>query len=102
VEPDALAQLDPDTGAVSVLRRSRTVAVDLDYISRPEAVEFLTADGPTTQALYYRPKDADFRGPDDERQPLLVKSHGGPAAARKFGLRPVGPARDLAGYPPAD
>lgn len=77
VEPGALVQLDPDTGAVSVLRRSSPVALDLDSISRPEAVEFLTADGPTTQALYYRPRNANFRGPDGERQPLLVKNHGG-------------------------
>lgn len=81
IESDALVQLDPDTRAVSVLRRSSRIALDPDFISRPEAVEFPTVDGRTAHALYYRPKNADYRGPDGEHPPLLVKSHGGPTAA---------------------
>jgi len=82
-EPDGVVHLYPDTRAVSVLRRSSSVALDLDldYISRPEAIEFPTTGGRTAHALYYRPKNADYRGPGGERPPLLVKSHGGPTAA---------------------
>jgi dipeptidyl aminopeptidase/acylaminoacyl peptidase len=57
------------------------VTLDPNYISRPEAIEFPTAEGRTAHALYYRPTNTDFGGPEGERPPLLVRSHGGPTAA---------------------
>jgi len=80
-EANAVVQLDPNTGAASVLRHSSRVTLDPNYISRPEAIEFPTAEGRTAHALYYRPTNTDFGGPEGERPPLLVRSHGGPTAA---------------------
>ena len=106
----AVLLLDPRTGALTVVRRSKTVDVDPSYISAVEPIEFPTeyapgtvggplaeelagagrasaadgAGGPfTAHALYYPPASADFEGPADERPPLLVMSHGGPTAAHE-------------------
>jgi dipeptidyl aminopeptidase/acylaminoacyl peptidase len=50
-------------------------------------VEFPTEGGRTAHALYYPPRHPELRGPDDERPPLLVESHGGPTAAATTLLR---------------
>lgn len=83
----ALVHVDVESGAVEVLRRSSTLEVDPGYLSVPEAVEFPTEDGLTAHALFYPPRNPEMRGPDDERPPLLVESHGGPTAAATTLLR---------------
>ncbi len=93
--------LDPRTGALTEVRRSKTVDVEPAYLSAPEPIEFPTEYEPgsitgplaeelagagaplTAHALYYPPANADFDGPADERPPLLVMSHGGPTAAHE-------------------
>ena len=50
-------------------------------MSVPRPIEFPTEDGLTAHALYYPPANCDFRGPDDDRPPLVVMSHGGPTSA---------------------
>jgi dipeptidyl aminopeptidase/acylaminoacyl peptidase len=57
--------------------------VDVDALRpgdrpRPEAVEVPTPDGATTHAFVYLPVSEDHRGPEDERPPLVVFTHGGP------------------------
>jgi len=110
----AVLLLDPLTGALTEVRRSKSVDVDPAYISAVEPIEFPTryapgsvsgplaeelagaerlggagtvggaADGAlTAHALYYPPANADFAGPEDEKPPLLVMSHGGPTAAHE-------------------
>ena len=49
-------------------------------VSEPRAIEFPTADGDVSHAFYYPPTNADFDGPEGERPPLIVVSHGGPTA----------------------
>ena len=44
----------------------------------PESIEFPTEGGLTAFGLYYPPTSPDVEGPDGERPPLIVKSHGGP------------------------
>ncbi|HET9016154.1 MAG TPA: prolyl oligopeptidase family serine peptidase [Thermomicrobiaceae bacterium] len=63
---------------VDVLRRSFDGTVDPGYLSTPRPIEFPTEGGLTAHALYYAPRNRDFRGTADERPPLLVFSHGGP------------------------
>src|SRR5690606_25478984 len=46
--------------------------------STPEPIEYPTDGGLTAHALFYRPANRDFTGPEGERPPLLVLSHGGP------------------------
>ena len=79
--PDALVSLDPDSGEISVVRSSRSVPVDDGYISAPRSIEFETEGGQTAYGLYYPARNADFVGPDGEKAPLLVISHGGPTGA---------------------
>ncbi|HVS65987.1 MAG TPA: S9 family peptidase [Thermoanaerobaculia bacterium] len=58
------------------------------YLSVGEPMDFPTAGGEVSHAFYYPPTSADFTGPEGERPPLLVKSHGGPTAATGNGLDP--------------
>jgi dipeptidyl aminopeptidase/acylaminoacyl peptidase len=80
-EDMAIIRLELATGKKEVLCRSTEVIVESGYLSVPEAIEFATNGGLTSHALYYRPKNSEFTGPDDERPPLIVISHGGPTGA---------------------
>jgi dipeptidyl aminopeptidase/acylaminoacyl peptidase len=80
-EPTCIVELDLETRASRVLRRSNELKIDPAYISVPEAIEFPTENGETAHAFYYPPRNRDFTAPSDSRPPLLVKSHGGPTAA---------------------
>ncbi len=103
----AVVVLDLASGDIRVLRRSTSVDVDPGYFSTPQPIEFPTSydpesiDGPlaadpacagehgepadtctlSAHALYYPPANRDFRGPQEERPPLIVMSHGGPTSA---------------------
>jgi dipeptidyl aminopeptidase/acylaminoacyl peptidase len=74
----AVVRIDVDTAGVEILKRSREQSVDPAWISVPEAIEFPTSGGRTAHALWYPPNNPDVVGPDDERPPLMVISHGGP------------------------
>ncbi|MEB3338640.1 MAG: S9 family peptidase [Leptolyngbyaceae bacterium] len=77
----ALVQLDLATRQIDVLRRSSDLGIDPGYLSVPKAIEFPTENGLTAYAFFYAPKNSDYRASEQERPPLLVKSHGGPTAA---------------------
>jgi dienelactone hydrolase len=79
-EPNALVLIDPDSGAVEVVRRSDELDLDPAYLSVPRPVELPTEGGRTAHALLYPPRNPDFEGPAGERPPLLVVSHGGPTS----------------------
>ena len=79
--PDSLVSLNPDTGKMTPLKHSRPVPVADGYISEPRSIEFETAGGRTAHAYYYPVKNAEFEGPDGEKPPLLVVSHGGPTGS---------------------
>ena len=72
---------DLSSPAVEVLRPSRDGVVDPGYLSVPEPIEFPTEGGLTAHAFFYPPRNVDFAGPDGERPPLIVMSHGGPTGA---------------------
>ena len=82
-----LVHLDLESGRREVLRRSSSLELDPGYLSAPEAVEFPTEGGRSAHGLYYPPRNRDAAGPDDERPPLLVQSHGGPTSAATTLLR---------------
>lgn len=58
-----------------------------EYISRPEPIEFETADGDRAHALFYPPTNPEFTAPDGELPPLLVEIHGGPTGDARAELR---------------
>ena len=79
--PFAIVELDPATGATTVLRRSMSTAFDPADISVPEPVQFPTTGDRTAFGLFYPPHNRLVRGPEDELPPLMVTSHGGPTSA---------------------
>jgi dipeptidyl aminopeptidase/acylaminoacyl peptidase len=80
---EGLAIVDFDLAANSrkVLQRASHVAIDPEYLSQPEPIEFPTTGGKTAYAFFYAPNNAEFAPLADEKPPLLVKSHGGPTSA---------------------
>ncbi len=64
-----------------VLRRASDLAPDPAYLSGAEQISWPTPDGATAHGLLYRPVNADYQGPEADRPPLLVCSHGGPTGA---------------------
>jgi dipeptidyl aminopeptidase/acylaminoacyl peptidase len=89
----AVVRIEPSQRSVEALRPARELdelGVSVELISTPEPIDFPSADGRTSQALYYRPTNPSFIGPDDELPPLYVAVHGGPTGAAR-------PALDLEG-----
>ena len=78
LEPTAVVEIGVPDGRVSVLAVSRGTGVGAGYLSAPRPIEFPTVGGLTAHAWYYPPANPDFAGPDTERPPLVVMSHGGP------------------------
>lgn len=79
--------LDVSNIRTHVLKSSLNVAIDTEYFSVPEPIEFPTSNGLTAFALFYPPKNKDFTDPAGERPPLVVFSHGGPTGATTSALR---------------
>jgi dipeptidyl aminopeptidase/acylaminoacyl peptidase len=80
-DPSVVARFDPGTLApAGVLRRVSTLTLDPGAISQPESIEFPTAGDRTAHALYYPATNPEFTGPEGEKPPLIVLSHGGPTA----------------------
>src|SRR5205814_9608500 len=64
-----------------VLQRANKISIDPSYISGAQPIKFPTEDGRTAHGFFYPPKNRDFTAPENEKPPLLVKSHGGPTSA---------------------
>ena len=64
-----------------IVRAAAEVELPPETIAQPQAVSYETGDGSTAHGFYYAPANADFAGPEGERPPLLVMTHGGPTAA---------------------
>jgi dipeptidyl aminopeptidase/acylaminoacyl peptidase len=84
--PAAIYSLDLATLALTPIKWTSDLRIDEGYISQPQAIEFPTEGGLTAHALYYAPKNPDFRAPEGGKPPLIVMSHGGPTGAAGAGL----------------
>ncbi len=74
-------RFDAETLApAGVLRRTSPTVPDPTAIAVPESITFPSADGRTAFALFYPPTNPGFTGPEGERPPLVVLSHGGPTS----------------------
>ena len=80
-QPTAVVRYDMAHGSWEILRRSSDVQIDSAFFSQPEAIEFPTDGDLTAHAFFYPPRSRQFRGPDGDRAPLIVISHGGPTGA---------------------
>jgi dipeptidyl aminopeptidase/acylaminoacyl peptidase len=85
-KPAAVVRLDPVTLAHEIIRRSADFRIDPEYVARGECIGFETADGSMAFAFRYMPANRDFRAPDGELPPLIVKIHGGPTSQARLGL----------------
>jgi len=77
----AIVEFDLATRQSKILRRANNIQIEAGYISEPLAIEFPTENGLTAHGFFYAPKNRDFTAPENEKPPLLVKSHGGPTSA---------------------
>lgn len=82
----AIVRFDVGTRAFEILRKSNDLEVYPRYFSVPRAVEFPTEGGLTAHGFFYPPQNPDYRAPENEKPPLIVKSHGGPTAAASTAL----------------
>jgi dipeptidyl aminopeptidase/acylaminoacyl peptidase len=83
-EPSAIVAIDPESGAVEVLRQSAPAIAGSElrgYFSAAQHLEFPTERGLTAHANYYPPHSADHAAPAGEKPPLVVKCHGGPTSS---------------------
>ena len=83
----AIVEVDLATSRHTVLRQASDVELDEGYLSTPQAIEFPTENGLTAHGFYYPPRNKDFRAPEGERPPLVVRCHGGPTATTTTTLR---------------
>ncbi|HEV2363928.1 MAG TPA: prolyl oligopeptidase family serine peptidase [Caulobacteraceae bacterium] len=86
-ETAAVATLEIETGAVTIVRRPSPAELDPGGVSSPRPVEFPTAAGLLAHAWYYPPASADFDAPAGEAPPLVLQAHGGPTAQAGAALR---------------
>jgi dipeptidyl aminopeptidase/acylaminoacyl peptidase len=87
VERAAVVEYDTHARAFKILRGASDAGVDSGYFSTPRAVEYPTENGRNAHAFFYPPRNRDYRAPEGETPPLLVKCHGGPTAATTTALR---------------
>jgi dipeptidyl aminopeptidase/acylaminoacyl peptidase len=76
----AIVVLDVASGETETARTASDDTVEPGLLSVPRAIEFPSGDGDVAHAFYYPPTNADFVGPEGERPPLIVISHGGPTS----------------------
>ncbi|HWC95174.1 MAG TPA: prolyl oligopeptidase family serine peptidase [Candidatus Sulfopaludibacter sp.] len=76
--PGSMLALDLDSGTSEILRQSTTVS---GSFSPAEPIEFPTSGGKTAFGLYYPAANPEYRAPEGDLPPLVVKCHGGPTAA---------------------
>jgi dipeptidyl aminopeptidase/acylaminoacyl peptidase len=86
-EVASISRLNLETYGIETLRRSNELEVFPSYFSVPRPIEFPTEAGLTAHGFFYPPQNQDYRGPDSERPPLIVKSHGGPTSSATTALR---------------
>jgi dipeptidyl aminopeptidase/acylaminoacyl peptidase len=82
----SIVKFDVNTKQFQTLRRSNDLEIFPRYFSVPRAIEFPTEGGLTAHGFFYPPQNPDYRAPDNEKPPLIVKSHGGPTAAASTAL----------------
>lgn len=81
-----ITKFDLATGKFETLRRSNDLEIYPQYFSVPRAIEFPTEGNLIAHGFFYPPQNPDYRAPDNEKPPLIVKSHGGPTAAASTAL----------------
>ncbi|HEV3364373.1 MAG TPA: prolyl oligopeptidase family serine peptidase, partial [Acidimicrobiia bacterium] len=92
-EAPAVVAIDVESGLrganamapVRVLKPSRSTPPPVEALSTPRPVAY-PSSGRTAHAFYYEPRLEGFEGPEGQRPPLIVRSHGGPTSAAQTAL----------------
>lgn len=79
--PRKLIKLDLATLTWTQIGPLPTQKYDPEYFSTPQFIRYPSADGRHSYAYYYPPTNKDYQGPQDQKPPLIVISHGGPTAS---------------------
>jgi dipeptidyl aminopeptidase/acylaminoacyl peptidase len=85
-EVASISRLDLSTNQIDTLRRSNDLEVFPAYFSIPRPVEFPTEAGLTAHGFFYPPQNPDYQAAENEKPPLIVKSHGGPTSSATTAL----------------
>jgi dipeptidyl aminopeptidase/acylaminoacyl peptidase len=85
-EVASIARLNFETSVIETLRLSNNLEVYPRYFSIPRPIEFPTEAGLTAHGFFYPPQNPDYQAPENEKPPLIVKSHGGPTASATTAL----------------
>lgn len=84
IDVPARPDIDGSTTVLTApLRAARDLGLGTEWFSVPEPIEFPTTGDRTAHALFYPPTNPGFRGPEGERPPLVVMTHGGPTSAAR-------------------
>jgi dipeptidyl aminopeptidase/acylaminoacyl peptidase len=97
-EVAAIARLNLTTKQIETLRLSNDLDVFPAYFSIPRPIEFPTEAGLTAHGFFYPPQNPDYEAPENEKPPLIVKSHGAqlPQQLQHWRCRfSIGPREDL-------
>lgn len=70
-------------GDVEVLWQNPHPGLDPTQVSVGRRLSFPTGQGEEAHAVFYPPHNPEFCGPEGERPPLLVTSHGGPTSGAR-------------------
>ena len=76
----AVVTISVPGGEAEVVKRGGTVSIDPTYLSDAQPISFPVIGGQISHAIWYPPKNADFKGPSGEKPPVVVMSHGGPTS----------------------
>ncbi|MEZ5174948.1 MAG: S9 family peptidase [Acidimicrobiia bacterium] len=88
-EPEVVSYSFPEDRLVeTVIAPSRNLGLDPGMISKAEPISFPSTGGRTAHAFFYPPTNSDTKGPEGEKPPLLVMSHGGPTSAVTASFNP--------------
>jgi len=87
-QPGAVVRFELSSGEFQTISSPAGDLPDPAMVSIPEDISFPTENGLEAHALYYAPKNPDFTGPEGEKPPLIVMSHGGPTGFASASYRP--------------
>ncbi|MFP4135722.1 MAG: S9 family peptidase [Candidatus Acetothermia bacterium] len=87
-EPQGIRRYRTGKGELNTERLSTSLDLEDGYLSLPDQLEYSSEDGEAVYGFYYSPQNEDYVGPDGEKPPLLVISHGGPTSASGDDLSP--------------
>ncbi|HEY8710492.1 MAG TPA: S9 family peptidase, partial [Burkholderiaceae bacterium] len=77
----AVVRLDLNSRSLRTLRQSSRATIAPACISIGQPITYPTEGGLQAHAFFYPPTHPAFRGPEGERAPLIVTTHGGPTGS---------------------